>query len=1099
MEEDRPIPFFSNDQDNDPFASATPAPAPVPPAKAPAAKPFAASINATATTTTRTTTATTTADPFAASSAYGGDAAHLFASPTATSFPPHAAFPVATTNATATTASTATATGAATTTTTTMDYGYTAKTNNVLAATSAFSATSFDSIPDDDHFLTSNAGGGGAGGGGGDGWSFDSSIIPTTPDVTKKSPQKKGPSGGGSAGGGGSASSALGRSVVSPSPSPVPVQQKSTPPPPPPTSTLLDRDGTTPTPTAKDAVTERTPTPGDVLGRSSMYSTSPVNTGHVADTIQPPPRENVVPTALHDIPTADSLFQNDSAGAGDFFGTFGGSTVDVGFPSNAAATNAMASAAAATSAGGRFQHVPSPSCSVVTTVGSAISVVPPTDPTQQPSYDYNAYYGSGAATGYNYNYDTAGAYDPATGSYAPPAGAYDPATGTYAAPTGAYDPATGTYAPTAAYDATTAYAPGAAPYDPTTGYNYAATDYANYDPNAAYTAGAEYSSTAATAAYDPNATNAATTAYDPNYYANYDPSTYGTAGAAAAYTGYDYTAGTAPATQPTVDATTGYDYSIGVSSTQPAASVATVPPSDDPFAPSSEPFMLQDEPLDVLPTDTKATIPVTTKDDDLDLDLDQLILGEKPVTVEQKNVDSPMPPMATLPAAETAATAATAPPVTLISSATTKVSPLGSDNDAGKIVASEAKKSSTVVGNDPHTKMNSSTKPSPVAASEPMSVPATKVSPVSVDPQSSGSAVTAANPPLVTSYSYDPSAVYGNGGNDALTESAAATATAVAANPPAANGAPVDYGYPSSYETDPSYGYGAGSATTYMDPNYGYTAPAQVAPTAAASSECGYSAPAQVSPAVPSTETYVGFSDFSAEVTSYAEYQVNQTYQTGTVSGKSEHDFIQDSASRTSPRSMYSQRTGQSRSSAPYQDPAPPAPASEDYGNSYAGSQRYSAVHPYQSMDDELSSVTSMQSSKTDLRRCQACQKFNDPDANFCSKCGSSIGSVQAGSNVASSAVSRVQTPRPMTQLAEQMSAPARTGSPHSMHAYGGQYTGAQQQHHHAHVNQRFSAPLPATKTSSVPVTPAVPEFYDPLKRTGCPLVSFGFGGRKQL
>ena len=741
----------------------------------------------------------------------------------------------------------------------------------------------------------------------------------------------------------------------------------------------------------------------------------------------------------------------------------------------------------------------------------------PTDPTQK--YDCNTYYGSGsgsgsgATAGYNYNYDTA-AFDPATGTFVAPAGAYDPATATYVAPE-AYDPATGTYAPTAAYDdATTAYTPGTtAPYDPATGYNYN-----NYDPNTAYAAD--------TTVYPPNTTAVTTNGYDSNFYANYDPATYGSTGATAGYTAYDDTTATSTTAQSAVHATTGYDFSTEESSAQTAACIPSVPPyddpfapssvpaastpsvplSDDPFVPSSEPFTLQDGPFDISPADTKTSVFAATKEDDLDLDLDELILGNKSTTIEQKSaVDSPMPPVATAPAATTIATVVS--PVATISSSS-KASPIGTEGGAKMDRMTE----SAAASDAPPMKMNTVTKSSPVDANETKSVTSTKVSPISAD-SPSNSGVTVDSNPTTTSNPYD-SSVYGNA-TASLGEHTLVGAPT--------NAAPVDYGY--SYEMDPSHGYGIASTTDpahtdpattsvqiapapYTDPNYGYTAPAQVSPAPhtdygymdaaqvgpASYMDYGYTASAQVIPAA-STEvtSYVGYSDYSTEVTSHAEYHIRQTDQTGAVSVQSEHDFARDNAtSRISPRSMHSQRTGQSRSTAPRQDPAP---VSDDYGSSHPASQRYSGTPRFQTMDDEMSSVASMHSNMADLRQCPACQKFNDPDANFCSKCGTNISSVQTGSNVASTVVSRVQIPRPLTQLAEQMSAPARNGSPHSVQSYGGPVAGAYQ-HHQAPANQRLSAPLPNSKIS-VPVTPAVPEFNDPLKRTGCPLVSFGLGGMR--
>lgn len=156
--------------------------------------------------------------------------------------------------------------------------------------------------------------------------------------------------------------------------------------------------------------------------------------------------------------------------------------------------------------------------------------------------------------------------------------------------------------------------------------------------------------------------------------------------------------------------------------------------------------------------------------------------------------------------------------------------------------------------------------------------------------------------------------------------------------------------------------------------------------------------------------------------------------------------------------------------------------------------------------EDDRLSVQSMQSN-VDLKLCSNCKKPNDPDSNFCSKCGTSLANATP---VRSSAAKTIQASSQSSVLPNVPS--------HAVSTYVPRVPSPANSIRSSRENNRFSAPLNADREGSVGsdssygyypqdvyrsqsapyLSSQAKMFADPLNRTGCPVVHFGFGGKSQ-
>ena len=138
-------------------------------------------------------------------------------------------------------------------------------------------------------------------------------------------------------------------------------------------------------------------------------------------------------------------------------------------------------------------------------------------------------------------------------------------------------------------------------------------------------------------------------------------------------------------------------------------------------------------------------------------------------------------------------------------------------------------------------------------------------------------------------------------------------------------------------------------------------------------------------------------------------------------------------------------------------------------------------------VDDDRSSVTSFRSNYNDCKQCLACSKYNELDANFCSKCGASLfSSSPAASNPiimnAYNADSFAKRGSSGTDAASAISGYDPTRSYIQDLKSGG-----------TPVHRQLDRVSNADEVKS---NSSIDSFADPLGRVGCPLIAFGSGGK---
>lgn len=161
-----------------------------------------------------------------------------------------------------------------------------------------------------------------------------------------------------------------------------------------------------------------------------------------------------------------------------------------------------------------------------------------------------------------------------------------------------------------------------------------------------------------------------------------------------------------------------------------------------------------------------------------------------------------------------------------------------------------------------------------------------------------------------------------------------------------------------------------------------------------------------------------------------------------------------------------------------------------------AHSNRYSLppARNFTSEDDQ-GSVGSFRSgavTHADMRPCSACQRLNDVDANFCSRCGMKLTSAPVQSIPEVESPARALSPQSVGSARNMRRYLANKVADPSMSRLSFDSFGGGAGFSHPGTPTSFEMINDAASTMSQEKTRIV----DPLKRTGCPLVSFGFGGK---
>lgn len=142
-------------------------------------------------------------------------------------------------------------------------------------------------------------------------------------------------------------------------------------------------------------------------------------------------------------------------------------------------------------------------------------------------------------------------------------------------------------------------------------------------------------------------------------------------------------------------------------------------------------------------------------------------------------------------------------------------------------------------------------------------------------------------------------------------------------------------------------------------------------------------------------------------------------------------------------------------------------------GNFDNSMHRPASVVSHGLIDDDRYSVSSMRSS--DGKRCGSCRRVNEMDANFCSKCGAAFTESRA---------------TPIAPLRKEFMSPSPS-SRSALSSYGNNYYNYGTENTGSYVEQRVNP-----TQSYEPQVPEPQVLHDPLKRTGCPIVTFGMGGK---